>query len=266
MSKIFCLVSIFCALGSACGGDTTGQRVVLRTRVVTAPESAAGFTALSGWKIQLTRAWVATGPLYYFDGAPSFVFNRSRPRERSWLGAWLIPSAHAHPGHHAAGVTNGQMLDAFSMDLLASESRLPDGMGITGLLRSGTFSFSSPVGGPLVQSLGGQSVVVQGVAEKDLEQIHFSLSVDFATIAGRARDGLIPGCKFDAIEVKGSGTVTLSINPRPWFTFVDFSGIAPGSAEIPTLIAPETTPHVAFTLGLMQVGAYHFSFAPDGKP
>jgi hypothetical protein len=260
-----CRLFFLLFLGNACGGDTTGERVILRTRIITAPESAAGFTTLSGWTIRLTRAWVATGPLYYFDGASSFTFERKERRRRSSISEWLIPSAYAHPGHYAPGVTNGQMLDEYSIDLLAPETRLPDGSGITGLLRSGTFSFSPPQGGPLVPSLGGQSVVVEGIAQKDLEQVTFGLSADFATIAKRARDGLVPGCKFDAVEVKGTGTVTLGINPRLWFSLVDFSGIAPGSAESPTVIAAETTPYIAFTLGLVQIGAYHFSFVPDVK-
>jgi len=250
-------------LVNACGGDTTGQRVALHTRVVMAPESVAGFTALSGWKIRLARAWVATGPLYYFDGAPSVVFDRGKENRRFRIMDWVLPSAHAHPGHYAPGVTNGQMLDEFSIDLLAPETRLPEGNAVTGMLRSGTFSFSPPIGGPLVAALGNQSVIVQGVAEKELVQVHFAVSVDFAAIARRARDGLVSGCKFEPTTIHGPGTVTVTVNPRSWFNLVDFAEVAPGSAESPTVIAAETTPYIAFTLGLVQIGAYRFTFTPD---
>src|SRR6476469_4928027 len=57
----------------ACGSDETGgQRVVLDTHVEPVAD-AASFTTALGWNVTLTRALIATGPLYYFDGAPPLV-------------------------------------------------------------------------------------------------------------------------------------------------------------------------------------------------
>lgn len=247
---------------SACSDATTGKRIVLRTQVRPAVQAQAGFQTPLGWNVTLTEAALASGPLYYFDGAPAFVMRPARNPGR-WLHELAVPPAYAHPGHYGAGVARGQMLQESSINVLAGPASLPDGQGISGRFRSATFAFSPPVAGPALAALQGHSVVVKGVAEKDQRSVHFSLTVDFDELRERAREGLVQGCVFDEAAVQVDGLVTLTINPHIWFNLVDFTEVASGSAELPTEIGKDATAHIAFVLGLVQLSAYQFSFAPD---
>jgi len=250
----------------ACGNDeTTGKRVILRTRVVPDAEAQLGFTTLTGWNIKLTKAALATGPLYYFDGSPAFVMFKP-PSYWQRVGNLFESKAFAHPGHYAAGVAKGQMLTEFSVDLLAPETLLPTGQGVSGLVRSATFAFAAPIAGAALPVLGANSVVVAGLAQKDEKKIHFTAATDIATIASRTRDGLVEGCTFDTTTIKGNGLVTVKVKPHIWFNLVDFSTLAAGTEEAPTAIDPGSTAQIAFTLGVVQLSAYHFSFQPDSLP
>jgi hypothetical protein len=246
----------------ACGGEegTTGRRVVLHTRLVTDAQGAGPFVASSGWSITLRKAAIATGPLYYFDGAPAIT--QAQGARRRWLAVLSpIGTAHAHPGHYAAGRSKGQMLMPAVADLLASPITLADGDGITGVVRSGTFSFAPPPAGEAATALEGHAAVVAGAASKDGKTVHFAFNVDFSEISKTAKDGQVAGCPFNEVDVEGEGTVTVTVKPRVWFNLVDFAELAPGSAEAPTLVPRDSTAAIAFALGLAQLSAYQFSFS-----
>lgn len=266
MQRQFAILALTLALcGIACSDGTTGKRIILRTQVEPAREVHTRFTTLSGWNVELAEAALATGPFYYFDGSPAFVMQQART---PWQGLKrvLLPLAHAHPGHYGEGMAKGQMLMESSLSLLAGPVAFPAGNGVTGLYRSATFSFSSPVDGPALTSLKGNTVTATGLATKGESTVHFRIAVDFATIGERARDGLVPGCSFEEDTVDRAGVVKLTIKPHVWFNLVDFADIAPGSAEAPTEITKGSTAHIAFVLGLVQLSAYHFSFTPDHVP
>ena len=63
-------------------------------------------------------------------------------------------------------------------------------------------------------------------------------------------------------EVDADGTVTTTVKPHVWFNLVDFSDVAPGTAEQPTEIARGQTAQIAFALGVVQLSAYHFAYQP----
>lgn len=243
----------------ACGeAETTGRRVVLRTRITSDATAGTPFTASSGWTITLDRALIATGTFYYYDGPPAIAARRGPAR---WLAALSpIATAHAHPGHYDQGRTRGQMLSPSSADLLAGPAMLEDGAGVTGSLRSGSFSFGGPSAGPVAAALGGETVLVAGRATRGEATVHFQMAAKLADIARSAREGVVPGCPFEPADVEADGTVTLTVRPRVWFNLVDFSDLAPGTPAAPTVIAPEHLAHIGFVLGLAQLGAYRFSF------
>ena len=145
------------ALITACSdGSTTGKRVKLATKVALI-DGGASFTSGLGWEVTLTQALLATGPFYYYRGEAVVS---------ALLSVFALRSAHAHPGHYDSGDALGQMLEAYSIDLLAGESTFPEGSGVTGLYRSAEFSFAAPATGPLAEELGDGVALVAGSASK----------------------------------------------------------------------------------------------------
>lgn len=254
------LLSLVAAAG--CGGDaTTGVRVALRTQVQSDLGADRTFTTSRGWAVTLEGAWISTGALYYFDGEPAFTYAPPPLRRRIFDALTLTSLAYAHPGHYVAGNAMGEQLAPFSADLLAvTPTSLPDGRGVSGAYRSATFSFSAPTAGPALTQLSGHAARAVGRATKDGRTVHFEAVADVADLAATAKDAAITGCAFEAADVQADGTVTVTVSPRVWFNLVDFADVAEGSAEAPTLLAPESTARIAFALGLTQLSAYHLTF------
>lgn len=251
------------ALGiEACGGtETGGRRIALDTRVALAADGSA-FTTAAGWDVTLTRAVVSTGAFYYFDGAPPAVSIAPRSSRRLALGLLGLGEAQAHPGHYHTGDALGQMLEPWSVDLLAGTATLPAGDGVTGTYRSARFSFGSPPAGPLAAELGAHAALAEGVASRNGTLVRFRAVADLADVARSAAEGNVDGCQFDELDVEGSGVVTLTVHPKAWFDLVDFAALPPSSDGAPVEFPAGSQPQVAFAQGLAQLSAYGFSFSP----
>jgi len=253
------------ALGvEACGSDsgTSGARVALATRVTLA-DGALSFETAQGWSVTLTRAVISTGPFYYFDGAPPLVRLEGQPLWQRAAAVLGVRRAFAHPGHYEAGEALGQMLDPWSVDLLAGPADLPMGEGVTGLYRSASFSFTSPPEGPMAGELASHAAVVEGLAERAGEAPRrFRAIADLADVERSAANGYVDGCQFDELDVEGDGLVTVAITPKVWFDLVDFSELAPTADDSAPEFPLDSQPKIAFSLGLAQLSAYEFSFAP----
>jgi len=242
------------------GSSTSGRRVALGTRVE-AVNPGEPFTTGLGWKVTLSKASIATGAFYYFDGAPPFS-QKTAPRRHRWASLLGPSVAWAHPGHYVPGNARGQQLSPWSVNLFAGPADLPAGEGVTGTYRSGRFSFAAPTAGPAVASLGGSVAAAAGTAEKDGTTIFFAIAADLATLESRAAEGNIDGCVLEEIYVEKDGTVTATVKPSVWFNLVDFSKVAPGSADAPTAITPADDAHLGFITGLAQLSAYRFRYTP----
>lgn len=266
-----CLFALI-ACGAGCGGTpddepVPAKRVVLRTAITADAAASSQFTTNFGWKVTLDQAAVAVGAVYYFNGTPAFTMRERSPTLLQRFGALFEGTAHAHPGHYQAGDALGQMLTASSYDL---ESRAPgqlaDGEGVTGTFRSARFVYASSTTGPAAAVLGTHVAVARGVAEKadgtTPAPIHFSVFADYNDVAAQTTSGQVDGCTFTETEVTGDGTVTIVVSPNVWFNVVDFTDVAPGTAEAPTPIALGTRAGVGFVNGLTQLDAYNFNFTP----
>ncbi len=249
-----------CGDEAADGASTAGRRVTLGTRVE-ALSPGEPFTTGLGWKVTLSKASIATGAFYYFDGAPPFSQNHA-PRRQRWASLLGPSVAWAHPGHYVPGNARGQQLSPWSVDLFAGPADLPAGEGVTGIYRSGRFSFAAPTAGPAAASLGGSVAAAAGTAEKDGATIFFAIAADLAALESRAAEGNVDGCVLEEIDVEKDGTVTATVKPSVWFNLVDFSKIAPGSADAPTAITPADDAHLGFITGLAQLSAYRFRYTP----
>jgi len=286
------LLSVFAsatALGAALSieacssGETGGDRVALDTRVELAPD-AQSFTTAMGWDVSLSRVLISTGPFYYFDGAPPVVQlgpqqgaprvapdglragpQRAARRARGWpspLEALGLSQAFAHPGHYKAGDALGQMLDSWSIDLLAGAAELPAGDGVTGVYRSASFSFTAPPEGPMASAMESHAAIAEGIAQREgVPPLRFLATAELGDIERTAADGYIDGCEFSELDVAQTGRVTVQINPKVWFDLVDFAELAPPAGDAPVQFPADSQPKIAFALGLAQLSAYKFSFS-----
>ena len=254
----------------ACGSDseTTGKRVVLETEVSVDDVATTGFTTAVGWNVTLSKAVLSTGPFYYFDGAPPVVRLETTPLWRLALRR-VVRSlgegvAHAHPGHYHSGTALGEMIEPWSVDLLAGVTELPVGEGVTGTYRSARFSFTSPPVGPMAEALESHAALVEGVAERAGEPARaFRAIADLSDIERSAAEGHVEGCEFTELAIEGDGRVTLKVNPKVWFDLVDFAELEVAAGDARAEFPDDSQPKIAFAQGLAQLSAYKFSFAGE---
>ncbi len=228
---------------------TSGKRVALATQF-RAVDVTSGFTTGAGYTVALTKALLATGPLYYFEGAPI------EARGPAWS---LVKSAFAHPGHYQPGDNNGEMLTEWSVDLLAGPADLPAGKGVTGLYRSGTFSFGQGGAGPVASALDGHVVLVEGSATALGQERPFVAFADVQDLIDASGELVLEGCPFDEADVRSDGTVVITVNLPLWLDQVDFAAVTldPSGTAV---LERGTSPHKAFLHGLRKAAAYRFSY------
>lgn len=249
-------------LGAVAGcGSTGGQRISLGTRVVAAEGVTEPFENAFGWKVQLTKARVSVGELYYFTGPPVVASLTPRPPRPGHLPLFSIPSAHAHPGHYTEGDALGQMLTPQTVDLLV-ETDLADAEAVTGHYESARFSFASPPAGDLAEGLDGDVILVEGEAKKDTATVPFRVSATLEDILNADGNPYVEGCVFEIADIDAEGTVTVTLHPDVWFDQVDFAKAPAATGTDPVDLPPGEAPHKAFTRGLKKGTAYTFAYAP----
>jgi len=254
------------ALGlTACSGSgaTAGKRVTLKTRL-TSSEAAAPFTNAMGWTVALSRAAIATGAFYYYDGAP--IFSWSPPRARGPIERLArllaVRTAHAHPGHYVAGQAMGQMTEAFSADARAGDAAYPDGSGVTGVYRSARFTFGAGGVGPAASVLGAHVAVLEGTATKGAARRVFRATLDVKDVVDAKGQPFLEGCELREVTVEGDGTVAVNVRPTVWFDQVDFEKLAESADGQPVDVPGDSTAFNALTRGMKSSSAYVFTFTP----
>lgn len=253
------VAALFLVIGtgpSGCGGpasSTAGRRITLDVEIAASPESTQ-FTNARGWSIALTKAIVATGPVWLYEGEPLFAARSS----------WLVRTAFAHPGHYAPGAARGEMLTPWSVDLLAG-GVLGSGEGVTGLVRSATFGFASPPAGPFASELGANVVVLEGTASKDEEVRVFRAEIGPDDLADAKGAMHIEGCPFEPAEMQSDGTVTITVKLPLWFDHVAFDDV-PSSADGAPVVLGEGVARNQLVRGIKGALAYVLSYAPGETP
>lgn len=107
------LLLVALSMGSAGCEGTDAARVALPL-VVDGTEAREVVTA-DGWSVALDEARLAIADVR---------LRRGGEEHASWLtplSRWLIPSAHAHPGHTVGGDVVGEALGRYRIDLLADD-------------------------------------------------------------------------------------------------------------------------------------------------
>lgn len=252
------------ALVGACSDDaTTGVRVTLKTRAVADDGIDAPFTNAYGWSIQLTKAAVSVGALYYFDGAPIFSAQHAPLRSRDVLDRVLgVRAAHAHPGHYQAGNAMGQMLSAGSFDLALGAADLGTGDGTSGQYRSGRFVFGEKATGAAASALGANVVVLEGKATKGTMTRVFRASGALGDVLDSYGEPKLEGCAFaEEPAVEADGTVTVHVKPSVWLDQSDFETVPESAGGEPADLTPDEEAYKGFVRGLKKGSAVVFSYA-----
>lgn len=234
LSTVFAATSVLGAIGTmplgGCGPDdgttTTGKRISLGVRIAATPESRE-FTNAAGWRIKVDKAYVATGALYYFDGATIFARGRE--------GWSLVRSAHAHPGHYVPGNAKGELLTASSADLLTGAD-LGSGDGVSGPARSATFAFEAPAKGPLAGELGDNVIVLEGIGTKGAETRRFRAEIKADDVNDASGISRIEGCPFVEADMQSDGVVSIAVKMTLWFDQVELDAVPASTDGSPVLL------------------------------
>jgi hypothetical protein len=259
------------ALGAACDGEdaTTGKRVQHRTIATAGEEAAGAFTNAYGWSITLSRAYISIGSLYYFDGAPVTARldapGGRRPSRAEQVLRWVIPEAHAHPGHYQQGNALGEMTAPATVDLVAGPAEMGPSASVTGLYRSALFTFGVPPAGPLAAELGAAVVLIEGSAQSGAEERLFRAEAAPADVFDTTGAPIVAGCVFEEADVQADGIVTVLVKPSVWLDQVDFMEVPASADGAPVPLDPAGTPHKAFVRGLKKGTAYLFSYATTAQ-
>lgn len=268
-ATIFVIVLTAVALATFVACDESGSEVgsgakpiTLSTTALTEEGVNEPLTNAVGWSVQLSKATISIGALYYFDGAPIFSYRYKENRHDKMLRFIGIGIAHAHPGHYQAGNALGQMLEDSSVDLVKTENTLPDGDGITGTYRSARFTFASPAQGPFASQLGDHLIVFEGEATKDTSTINFRFEIDEQDVLDSYGKPELEGCTIEGEPVvSNNGTMTIVFRPSIWFDQVDFVDVTPASNERIT-VDRENRAFKALARGLKKGDGYRFRFTP----
>jgi hypothetical protein len=249
----------------ACDAGTGGRAVRLRMVLASEPDGAEPlgvFDTDTGWRVTLSQARVALGPIYaYADPGVSAAGT---------LRALLGPKvARAHAGHDPLGgrAVRAEFLGQVVFDALAPGGlALGDVEGTAGHAAEVTVDLSPPVGtaaspdGPT----RGRQAWIEGVAERDGAQVPFRGGLDIPDegIAHR-----IEGIGLDA-DIDDGGTLTLGVRLRAWLGAARFDRLTEQDPDGVFVITAASQPRTAWYLGLRSVAAFHAHWtpAPDTTP
>ena len=221
-------------LCSCADSGTGGAAVQFEMAVISAPdpgEDLGTFTTRSGYRVQLSEARIALGPIYLYENPPP-VARAPGPLRRLW--DVLVPSAYAHPGdqHFAGGAVKGEFLEQVVLDGLTDE-RLDLGVvqGVAGPARSFSVLLEPPRSTEASSLLHGHHAYVVGTAEKDGMSYSFEGGLDIPN-EGTLRK--VEGIPLDA-ELEQGTRVTIELHLSRWFADADFarlSTVAPSGGYV----------------------------------
>lgn len=233
--------ALLCTL--ACGSDTARSRINFE---VTAGGLSQGgpVTTESGWTVELSTAELSVASLYFFEGEPLFARVDRRPMHERLLGL-VIGTAHAHPGHYVEGEALADLLEPVTLDLLAPDQRLGQANGVSGAYNSVRVVLKPAA------TLENHTARMAGTATKDGVTVRFTAHLDL--------DQAIEGVAFGADLEASGGEVHLAVDPAEWVRRIDFGTL---DATQVVELQDGTQPYNAFTRGVENTAAFHFSWIP----
>ena len=232
-----------------CGGDdTTGHP---RVRF---PVSVRGINPTSenpvGWRVTVEHAYVALGPVRWYEGAP--IFGRNLLERLLGVGV-----AYAHPGHYVPGEALADITAPRVVDLMATEATPLGGAdGVAGDAQSARVELHPPDAslGVTRDALHGLALWTRGTATRAGTTVRFEggVAVDYAVRGVPARAALA-----------STGRFVVSVDLARWFDQVDFSGLAEGADGSPAPIAVGSVAANGLYRGATNGASYVFAWQAD---
>lgn len=198
-----------------------------------------------GWRITLERAFVALGPVRWFEAEPPMA--RFRPRL-----AWGV--ALAHPGHYEPGEGLASVNVIRVIDLLTpGGTELASATGYSGDARSASVGLFMPGStlGPSAAMLDGQTVRVRGSARRGDAVVYFE-------------GGVTPNTEINGIPARGrldgvAGRWEVTLDLGVWFDRVDFSVLPPSSETSYATLVPGNAATTGLYRGVSAPTAWRFA-------
>ncbi len=228
------LLTLAVLLGLA-GCEAQQRRRTFPVEVALAPMSGANE---HGWTIDLSSARLNVGPVRFFTGKVLLSRPWRKPLD------WLLPSAHAHPGHYQPGDALAELLTAAPVDGGGAPVRIGDASGTTGEYGSVELTFpTSSAGGA-----AGRSVALAGTAVKAGQTVRFELELDAQKV--------IEGVRFEKDLSDQPGHVRITARVDQWLGRADFGAVPVVDPASVTPLGPGTQPFNAFVRGVEDTSAY----------
>lgn len=206
-----------------CGDSTVGARVAFEVRVGGLAREGRGaldFETEQGWRVSLTEARIAVGPIYLNTIAP-LVARRTVFERLSDLviaPAWAHGEAHLGAGRVVGQVTTQRIVDVLDPGL---QSVPGGGDGVDERVQSLEFWYFNEA------AMQGAAVRVAGVAEREGLRVPFegALVIDERLATPQAPLDVVRrvrGVPADFALTEG-GCLTVRVDPRGWFRGADFA-------------------------------------------
>jgi hypothetical protein len=191
------------ALATACSSEEA-PRVSLPVAADASATNQPTATNL-GYLVTLTRARAALRDLQFTVGGETHQALLQRVQR------WILPVAHAHPGHAGGGEVVGELPGKLLVDWMSDGSAMGAAVMLAGKYQGANFGFrvaeagELPAGDPLI----GHTFVFEGAASKDGRSVPFTALVDVDPTA------TLIGAPFDHQVVAGQAeTLGLRLLPR----------------------------------------------------
>lgn len=208
---------------TACGDTTGGARVAFAVRVGGVERAERGvltFETDQSWRVTLTEARIAVGPIYLNTIAP-VVARRSLGDKLSDLfisSAWAHGETHLGVGRVVGQVTTQVLVDVLDPTLVAIPG---GGDGVDDRVQSLEFWYFNDT------AMQGAALRVAGVAEKGADRVSFegALVIDERLATPQApldTARRVRGVPAD-FPLSEGGALTVRIDPTGWFRGADFS-------------------------------------------
>ena len=252
-----CGICVVCL--AACGGETEGRSITLRWVAGSAAQAEHNreFTTDTGWDVSLDEAFVAVGPVFALAPAKDEL-----DAVAEWMRHALVPVAHAHGGHDAAGglrvraeLLEPAMLDALSSDrvpLLTTEGE----EGAVDTIKIEIAQKSSR----LPEALRGHQAYVRGRASRGSEQVQFE-----GGLAELGDDEPSRRVEIDVdFSLREGGELGLTVNALEWFRHAEFDQLHAPAGGVAQISADDQLGR-AWKVGVRSPPAFEVSFTKAKK-
>jgi hypothetical protein len=227
------------------------------------PATPGTFVTETGWRVELSQASVALGPIYFYENPSLIAHNQPRPGIGTQLWDVLVPSAHAHAGdfHVNGGRVVGEWVDQMVFDAINPNS-VP--LGYINGIETSTRSWSVGIDPPRTSIKGDASILhgnqayVVGIATKEQQTVPFEGGLSIEKEGNATRVEALP----IQTQLSSNTRITIFLHVENWFDQAHFDRLTEQNEQGRYLITPDSQVSVAWLLGLRNQQAFSATTTP----